>query len=378
MKKYLIILLMALLQGQIVSAQSAKALYEEGMQLKNDKKVNLALEKFKKAIELQPNYPDALYECGWCQNDLKNYNSAIDYLRKARVGWSTIPKVYFELGYAFDKTNAIDSALKAYQRCLELKPDYSLALKQLGYMAYNRDDNKTALDYFTKYEAAAKTEIQDYLYWYRKGFVSNAVKEFANAKIALKKSVSYKNDYPNTYLELGFASSRLKTEDNEAIGYYKKAMELDPNSHISYNGIGEVYRDNKKNIDSALWWYQKTLTIKANERKACFGIGYCLNSKGDYNNAIPMLKKAIEGDPNYTAAYVEIGYSLYQTGKMDEAIVNLNKAISLNALNENARVYLVSIYVKQKNKTMAQKIVDELKKLSSKHTSSMQAKVDAM
>jgi tetratricopeptide (TPR) repeat protein len=206
----------------------------------------------------------------------------------------------------------------------------------------------------------------------------NVVKEYANAKAALKKSVSYKDNYLYLYLELGFASCRLKTEDNESIGYYKKAMELDPKSHIPYNGIGEVYRDNKKSLDSAIWWYQKSLSVKVNERKACFGIGYCLNAKGDYNGAIVMLKKAIEGDPNYAAAYVEIGYSLFQTSKLDEAISNLNKAILLNPLNENGRVYLVSIYIKKKNKTMAQKTVDELKKLSSKHAASMQEKVDAM
>ena len=367
-----------LLVLQSVTAQDAATLYNEGLQLKKEKKVNEAFEKFKAAVALKPGYTEALYECGWCQNDLSKYSSAVAYLRKARVGWETVPKVHFELGYAFDKQDMIDSAVKSYKRCLELKPDYSGALRQLGYIAYFKDDYALAVGYFNKYEGAAKEEIKDYQYWHRKGFSFNALKDYTSAKAALLKSLSFKNDYTNTYLELGFACTKLKTQDEEAIAYFKKAIELEPQNHVPYNGIAEVYRDNKKDRDEAMLWYNKTLTVKPRERKAHYGIGYCLNSKGRYEEAINHLKIAIEEETGYTAAYVELGYSYYMTKKFDDALVNLNKAVSLNPKNENARYYATLVYISQKNKTMAQKMVDELKALSSKHTTTLQAKVNAL
>ncbi|MBL7743962.1 MAG: tetratricopeptide repeat protein [Chitinophagaceae bacterium] len=358
-------------------AQDATTFYNEGVKLKNEKKVAEAIEKFKKAVALRPDYTEALYEWGWCQNDLKDYEGAIINLRKARTAWTAVPKVYFELGYAFEKSNRTDSAILTYNRCLELKPDYSLVYKQLGYIAYNKNDNITALEHFKKYESFTKTEIKDYLYWYRKGFVYNALKDYTNAITALKQSESFKSDYANTYLELGFACTRLK-QDEEAISYFKKAIEIDPKSHIPYNGIGEVYRDNKKDMNEAMNWYQKSLTINPAERKANFGMGYCLNSTGKYNEAITYLKKAIESERDYVAAFVELGYSYYMTGKYTEAIDHCNKAISLSPKNENARYYAGLVYIKQNNKTMAQKMADELKMLSSKLAATLQAKVDAL
>jgi protein O-mannosyl-transferase len=359
-----------------LNAQDAITLYNEGVKLKNDKKSAEALAKFRRATELKPGYTEALYEMGWCQNDTKDYTGAIVSLRKARIGWSAIPKVHFELGYAFEKMGQTDSAVKSYNSCLLLKSDYSLAYKQLGYISYNKDEFENALLYFAKYESSVKSLITDYLYWYRKGFSYNAQKNYEAAKIALLRSLENKTDYTNTYLELGFACSRLKLND-EAISYYSKAKEIEPQNHVAYNGIAEVYRDNKKDMDMAMSWYQKALAVKTDERKACFGMGYCLNSKTRYNEAIPYLKKAIEKEPTYTAAYVELGYSYYKTNN-SLAETNLKKAIELNAKNENARYYLGLIYIDQKNRSKAQQMVDELKALNSKNATSLQEKVNKM
>ena len=84
--RFLVLFVYALLALQNVKAQDSETLYNEGLQLKKEKKINEAFEKFKAAVSLKPDYTAALYECGWCQNDLKKYSSAVAYLRKARVG----------------------------------------------------------------------------------------------------------------------------------------------------------------------------------------------------------------------------------------------------------------------------------------------------
>lgn len=358
-------------------AQDALSYYNQAVNLKDEKKTSEALEKFKKAIALNPKYSDALFQAGWCQNELKDYKSAIAYLHRARQAGPEMAKIFFELGYAFEKLNNNDSALHYYARCIETSPTYSLAYKQLGIMAYTKDDYPSAIANFKKYEENVKTEIKDYYYWYRKGFAYNAMKEYSNAKEPLLKSLDLNKDNLNTYLELGFSASKLK-QDDEAIAYYKTAMNIDPKSHIPYNGIAEVYRDNKKNLDEAMNWYQKTLQINPTERKACFGMGYCLNSKEKFSDAIGYLKTAIEKEPTYTAAYVELGYAYYRTGMDTDAETNFNKAIQLSPKNENARYYACLLYIKQKNKQKAQKMVDELKVLSSKHVTTLQPKVDAL
>jgi tetratricopeptide (TPR) repeat protein len=355
----------------------AQTLYNHGLKLKDERKVAEALEKFKQAISINPNYTDALYQAGRCQNELKNYYSAIDYLRKAREVWSVIPKVYFELGYAFEKSGSLDSAIKCYNRCLDLKPDHAAASRQLGYIEFGQEDYANALAHFNKYESALKSEIPDYLYWFRKGYMQNVLKDYNNAKTSLQKSLTYKDNYINTFLELGFAATKLN-QDEEAIGYFKKAIDIDSTVHTSYNGIAEVYRDNKKDREQAMTWYRKTLAMNPSEKKANFGMGYCYNSLKKYFQAIDHLKKAIESDPTYTAAYVELGYSYFKLGKDPDAIAQFDKAISQNPKNENARYYACLLHIRVKNKALAQKVLNELKALSSKYVAELEPEVNAL
>ena len=358
-------------------AQDATTLYNEGVKLKGDKKIPEAIDKFKKALALRSDYTEARYELGWCYNDLKEYASALSNLRQARNGWSNIPKVFFELGYAFEKLEMYDSAVAAFNRCLELKPDYSGVPREMGNIAYFRDEHEKTLYWYRQYEQVAKNPITDYQFYYRRGYSYNALKRYDSAITALNRSLDLNDKYTNTWLELGFAYTRLKKAD-EAISNFNKAKELDPASHVPLNGIAEVYRDVIKDREEAMNWYKKSLEVKPRESKACYGMGYCLNTQGKCTEAIPYLRTAIEQESTYTAAYVELGYALYKTGKYDEAITNLRQALTLNNANENARYYLTLVYIARRDKTNAQKTVDELRKLSSKYTAELQAKVDGM
>ncbi len=359
-----------------VFSQNAAEIYEQGLTLKKNKKTKEALVKFQEALKLNPSYYQAQYEIGWCYNDLQNYAAAITALRSVRKEMSTIAKLYFELGYAFEKSAQYDSARANYEKCKSLKPDYSNINKRIGYCYYSQDKHELALSKFIEH-SNQKAVDSDYVYWYRRGYTENALKKFEDAIKSLTYSKLYKDDYLNTYLELGFANSKLK-QDEVAIGYFNKAMELDPKSHVPYNGIAEIYRDNKKDMIKAMEWYQKTLTLKPNERKACFGIGYCLNSQQKYAEAVSYLTKAIEQENIYTAAYVELGYSYYKLGKNTEAETHFLKAISLNPSNENARFYLGYLYISQNNKQKAQQMANELKSLNSKNAAPLQEKINKL
>lgn len=381
MKKQPIVLALAgLFLSLSVFAQDANTLYNEGLALKQKKMYKEAIEKYTKATMVDPRHFDANYDMGWCLNELKNYGDAIIVLRKARQIKSDLAKVHFELGYAFQYNNLPDSAEASYNRCLQINPRYSGVFKMKGYLAYDKEKYGDALSYFSQYESISadnKSEIKDYLYWYRKGYSLNANKEYSSAKVALLKSLEFKSDYINTYWELGFAASRMRLDD-EAIGYFQKAISIDPKSHIAYNGIGEIYRDNKKDMNTAITWYDKSLAVNPTERKANFGKGYCLNSLGKYAEAVPFLLTAINSESTYTAAYVDLGYSYYMLGRYEDGLAKLKTAITLNPANVNARYYSGLIYISQRNKTMAQKMVDELKPLHAANASKLQEKVNAM
>ena len=377
--KQILTLISILLLHSIAGAQTAEALYEEGVKLKKDKKIVEALGKFKEAIKLKPDYTEALYESGWCYNDMKEYNNALTNLNKAAITWSTMPKVFFERGYANQMLYKYKDALDDYFRARELKPDYTNIHKKIGEVYYQSEDYPNAILYFEKHESVSTAEMlgKDYQYWYRRGFSYNAQKEYEKAIVSLEKSLAIKKDYLSTYLELGYACTKLKRSD-EAIAWFQKAIDINAGDHVAYNGIAEVYRDNIKDCDKAIEWYNKTLKIKANERKANFGIGYCLNSKGNYTEARTYLKAAIAVEPTYTAAYVDLGYCEYMLNNYTEALVQLNKALDLNAGSINALYYKGLVYIAKQEKQNALSVYEKLYTLAPATATKLKERIDKL
>lgn len=249
--------------------------------------------------------------------------------------------------------------------------------KDLAYAAYDTDDYATALTEFNKHIAATKGEIADYLFWYRKGFSENALKDFTAALVSLNTSLKYNAGFLNTHLEIGWAHTRLLQTD-KAIAAFTRAREVDPTSHIPTNGIAELYRDVKKDCDTAMSWYQTTLTVKARERKAHFGIGFCLNSQQRYAEAIPHLVTAIEEESTYTAAHVELGYARFKTGDGPAAEASFKRALELSPKNENGRFYYGLLLIERGDRVNAQRMADELRQLDSRNADVLQTKVNAM
>ncbi len=71
--------------------------------------------------------------------------------------------------------------------------------------------------------------------------------------------------------------------------------------------------------------------------------------KGDYNNAIQLLKKQITAHPDYPDLYNKLAIYLLIMGKVDEAIKVLVSSLKFNPEYLDARLNLVLIYIELKN-----------------------------
>ena len=144
---------------------------------------------------------------------------------------------------------------------------------------------------------------------------------------------------PNDYWANYFLAE-LNREDNNfdnAVFYYRKAIELKPNYSQSYLGLGKTYLDNKE-FQNAVDMFSKYLTYNKNS-----DIAYALRADAYLNmnyiiEAEEDIKKALKIEENISYLLIEAKI-LYYKGNYDEARQKLN-ILSRNVQTSEVYKYL--------------------------------------
>jgi tetratricopeptide (TPR) repeat protein len=365
MFRNLLIPLLLGLSSYIALAQPSKSAsdyYNEGKKLMDDKKYTEALAAFKSAIAKNPSYKEALYEAGWCSNELEKFTDAASFLQKAKSLDASNQKIYFELGYACKHLNKTDEAIVNFKKTLELSPDYEGALLNLGNIYYDKEDYKTALGYYTKY---LQDEDADNYYYYKAGWCANDVKKYELAIDFLNKyDPEEPEDRAKKFAEIGYASYKLN-KAQAAIDAYKKALEEKPDYGTAIRGLGDVYDELLEQYSDATKYYEMAVEKDEDNSKRCYyKLGWLYNDKERYDEAIPILLKAVAYNSEDADTRVELGYAYYKTVKYNDAVAQLKKAIELDSTSKLGYYYLGLCYVDTNQKDKAREIYDRLKVIS--------------
>ena len=132
--------------------------------------------------------------------------------------------------------------------------------------------------------------------------------------------------------------NRLRKQDNEnAIGLFKKALELDPDYALAYAGLGDAYGQRTQRfgfpaiwLDSAIEVSEKAISIDPDCPEAHKALGVAYAVKGCHRKSLAAYRRAVELNPNLYPAVANIGRKNCDLGRYDEALVWLKKALALN------------------------------------------------
>ena len=213
--------------------------------------------------------------------------------------------------------------------------------------------------------------------WLESGWCQNELSNHTAAVIKLEKAAKLLTNNFRVYYELGHAYYYLDSV-NTSLKYYRESIRLKPDYHLSYVGVGDLYKDKLKNTVGALSWYLKAYNIDSTHKKTNYWIGWCYNDLEKYNKAVPYLSKAVEEDPANTLAVIELGFSLYSIAKYDEAISVLQKALLLKPKPELAVYYAGLSYIKTGKKADAVNRYNELVILNSEYALILLAEIKKM
>lgn len=204
-------------------ARQGNALYAAG-------ELEKALEQYNRALELRPDYPEALHNRGVTLGNLKRYAEALADFNRALELRPDDPNTLNNRGNALSELQRSDEALVDYNLALELRPDYPEALHNRGVTLAKR---------FERYVEA----LADY-----------------------SRALELRPDYPGALNNRGVTLQHLQRYE-DALADYNRALQLQPDHSDTLYNRACLYSITRRLKDS-LNDLKEAISRDADNRKA--------------------------------------------------------------------------------------------------------------
>ena len=129
------------------------------------------------------------------------------------------------------------------------------------------------------------------------------------------------------YHKKGMASDR-RGELEEAVGYYRQALQINPDLEEAHNNLGVDLAD-RGQLEEAMGHFRHALRINPDFAKAHYNLAVALAMRGELRGAIDEFRQALRIDPEYAAAHDSLGRALAQQGKREEAVQHFQEALRI-------------------------------------------------
>ena len=289
-----------------LNPNQASAHYNLGNVLKDQGKLEEAINSYVKALEIKPNYEAAL-------NNMKALLSNVDNANDQ-----------FKIAFELQTQGKLDEAISAYTKSITMWPSYVEALSNMGVVLQDQGKLEEAMEVYNKILAINPdyAEVHNNI-----GITFKDQGKLEEAIDAHKKALTIKPDYAEAYYNMGIV---LKDQGNleEAIESYKKALNLKPDYFEAYNNMGLALKDQGK-LEDAIGAYTTSISLWSDYADAYVNMGVALNDLRRSQEAVQAYKKALNLKPDYFEAYNNMGVALKDQGKLEEAIEAYKKALIL-------------------------------------------------
>lgn len=168
-------------------------------------------------------------------------------------------------------------------------------------------------------------------------------KAYEPAQKAFEKALSLAPPYPTEiYGNLGLVHLK-RGHLSRARENLRRALSLNRNNYVALDLLGTVSRREKKDKE-AIGWYRKALEINPGYASAYYNLATLYNEMGDTEKALKALQEALALRPMWAEAYSALGLIQAQQSHFDLAESALSRAIDLEPANTEALFNLAKVY----------------------------------
>ena len=163
-----------------------------------------AINNYKKALKINPDYPDAYNNMGNALKDKGDLEAAIESYKQALKIKPDYAEAYYNMGIALKGKGDLEAAIESYKQALKIKPDYAEAYNNMGSALNDKGDLEAAIESY-------------------------------------KQALKIKPDYAEAYSNMGIAL-KDKGDLEAAIESYKQALKIKPDYAEAYRNLSTMHR----------------------------------------------------------------------------------------------------------------------------------------
>jgi tetratricopeptide (TPR) repeat protein len=209
--------------------------------------------------------------------------------RVARLDPSAI--TLYNLGTLYLRRGNPLGARAAFERALEMQPDYAEAGNSLGALLAQSGEVPAAIERF-------------------------------------RAALQVKPDFADALNNLGFALFQTG-QTEQAHELYQKALALQPGFAEALNNLG-IFFGRQGDLERARTHFQQAVEGRPSYGEAANNLALVLNAQGDAEGAITVLQKALQENPSFEMTYVTLSRIYLRTGRRREAVQVLEKLLQRN------------------------------------------------
>ncbi len=161
-----------------------------------------------------------------------------------------------------------------------------------------------------------------------------------------RKAIDLDARYAAAWRGMGISLSTLDRFE-EALDAFTRAAEADPYDALCWVDKGNLYFD-QKNFDEARACYETALTIEPSNQYALTNIGLIHERFSQWAEAIPFQKRALQADPNFLPAVLSLAGDLFASEQFADALDAYTHALKLQPDSFSALINKGSILFWQK------------------------------
>ncbi|NET55778.1 MAG: serine protease [Symploca sp. SIO2E6] len=217
----------------------------------------------------------------------------------ARENWNAID--WANRGNQLYRLERFPEALTAFERSIQIKPDF--------------------------YQA-----------WYGRGQVLYTLGEYEEALKSYDRTLQIKPDLHLAWRDQGIVLA-LVGNPTEAVAAFDKAITIKLDDYVVWYLRGNLLRKHLQAYQEALRSYDQAIKLAPNFAEAWTGKGRALYEVGYYQEALAAFNQANQLNPNLAATWHWRGILLWDWQQPDAAIYSLDKAIQLTP--DNYELWLI-------------------------------------